>query len=85
MHPTPKGYIDLPDAIDLLGLCVNAGLDFMLSLKWVVEKSPPSVMIDELNTVLQEINVGKFPPVSRAKRMAVIICWRAGEGMRLYK
>ncbi len=50
---------ELPDAIDLLGLCVNAGLDFMLSLKWVVEKSPPSVMIDELGTVLQEINVGK--------------------------
>lgn len=50
---------ELPDAIDLLGLCVNAGLDFMLSLKWVVEKSPPSVMVDELNTVLQEINVGK--------------------------
>jgi len=50
---------DLPDAIDLLGLCVNAGLDFMLSLKWVVEKSPPSIMVDELNTVLQEINVGK--------------------------
>ena len=50
---------ELPDAIDLLGLCVNAGLDFMLSLKWVVEKSTPSVMIDELNTVLQEINVGK--------------------------
>ncbi len=50
---------ELPDAIDLLGLCVNAGLDFMLSLKWVVEKSTPSVMIEELNTVLQEINVGK--------------------------
>ena len=50
---------ELPDSIDLLGLCVNAGLDFMLSLKWVVEKSPPSVMIDELNTILQEINVGK--------------------------
>ncbi|MBF0385787.1 MAG: type II secretion system F family protein [Candidatus Omnitrophica bacterium] len=49
----------LPDAIDLLGLCVNAGLDFMLSLKWVVDKSPKSVMIEELNTVLQEINVGK--------------------------
>lgn len=56
-----KGIIvkELPDAIDLLGLCVNAGLDFMLSLKWVVEKSAPSVMIDELNTILQEINVGK--------------------------
>lgn len=50
---------ELPDAIDLLGLCVNAGLDFMLSLKWVVEKSPPSVMVDELNIVMQEINVGK--------------------------
>jgi len=56
-----KGVIikELPDAIDLLGLCVNAGLDFMLSLKWVVEKSRPSIMIEELNTVLQEINVGK--------------------------
>ena len=31
----------------------------MLSLKWVVEKSPRSVMIDELDTVLQEISVGK--------------------------
>ncbi len=50
---------ELPDAIDLLGLCVNAGLDFMLSLRWVVEKSPPSAMIEELNMVLQEINVGK--------------------------
>lgn len=56
-----KGIIvrELPDAIDLLGLCVNAGLDFMLALKWVVEKSPPSVMVSELNTLLQEINVGK--------------------------
>lgn len=50
---------ELPDAIDLLGLCVNAGLDFMLALKWVIEKSPPSVFISELNIVLQEINVGK--------------------------
>ncbi len=50
---------EMPDAIDLLGLCVNAGLDFMLALKWVVEKSPPSIMISELNVLLQEINVGK--------------------------
>lgn len=56
-----KGGIlkQLPDAIDLLALCVNAGLDFMLALKWVVEKSTPSIMINELNIVLQEINVGK--------------------------
>ena len=50
---------ELPNAIDLLGLCVNAGLDFMLALKWVVEKSTPSVMVNELNILLQEINVGK--------------------------
>ena len=50
---------DLPDAIDLLSLCVNAGLDFMLSLKWVVSKSSPSVIISEFNVILQEINVGK--------------------------
>ncbi len=49
----------LPDTVDLLGLCVNAGLDFMMALKWVVEKSPPTVFVSELNNVLQEINVGK--------------------------
>ncbi|MFT5387936.1 MAG: tight adherence protein C [Lysobacterales bacterium] len=50
---------ELPDAIDLLALCVNAGLDFMLALKWVVQKSSPSVVVDEFNIMLQEINVGK--------------------------
>lgn len=50
---------ELPDVIDLLGLCVNAGLDFMLALKWVVEKSKPSILTGELNLVMQEINVGK--------------------------
>ncbi len=49
----------LPDTVDLLGLCVNAGLDFMMALKWVVEKSAPTVLIGEMNNVLQEINVGK--------------------------
>ena len=50
---------ELPDAIDLLTLCVNAGLDFMLALKWIVEKSSPSVVMSEFNTVMQEINLGK--------------------------
>lgn len=49
----------LPDTVDLLGLCVNAGLDFMMALKWVVEKSPPSVVVTELGNLLQEISVGK--------------------------
>jgi tight adherence protein C len=49
----------LPDTVDLLGLCVNAGLDFMMALKYVVEKSTPTVIIDELRNMMQEINVGK--------------------------
>ncbi|MDP2940625.1 MAG: type II secretion system F family protein [Candidatus Omnitrophota bacterium] len=50
---------NLPDAIDLLNLCVNAGLDFMLALKWVIDKSPANALIDELNLVMQEINLGR--------------------------
>jgi len=49
----------LPDTVDLLGLCVNAGLDFMMALKYVVEKSNPTVIVDELRNMMQEINVGK--------------------------
>lgn len=49
----------LPDTIDLLNLCVNAGLDFMLALKWVVEKSQPNILIDELKNLMQEIGIGK--------------------------
>jgi tight adherence protein C len=50
---------DLPDTVDLLALCVNAGLDFMMALKYLVEKSPPTVIMDELGNMMQEINVGK--------------------------
>ena len=57
---------NLPDTIDLLSLCVNAGLDFMLALKWVIEKSKPSALIEELNLVLQEISVGKARRVALA-------------------
>jgi len=49
----------LPDTVDLLGLCVNAGLDFMMALKYVVEKSAVTVITDELRNMMQEINVGK--------------------------
>lgn len=49
----------LPDTIDLLSLCVNAGLDFMLALKWVIEKSQPNLLIEELRNLMQEIGIGK--------------------------
>lgn len=50
---------ELPDAVDLLGLCVNAGLDFMMAIKYIIEKSPPSIVIEELKIMMQEISVGK--------------------------
>jgi len=58
---TYKGKIlrALPDTIDLLSLCVSAGLDFMLAVKWVVERSQSNALIEELSLVLQEIKVGK--------------------------
>ncbi len=50
---------ELPDTVDLLGLCVNAGLDFMMALKYVIEKSSRTIIIQELQNMIQEINVGK--------------------------
>ncbi len=50
---------DLPDTVDLLGLCVNAGLDFMMALKYVIDKSITVPIIMELQNMLQEINMGK--------------------------
>ena len=49
----------LPETIDLLSLCVGAGLDFMAAVRWVVEKVSSNPMIEELILVLKEINVGK--------------------------
>ena len=49
----------LPDIVDLLGLCVSAGLDFMMALKWVVEKAPFNIVVEEMSTLLQEISIGK--------------------------
>ncbi len=50
---------ELPDAVDLLGLCVNAGLDFMMAIKYIIEKSHPTIVIEELKIMMQEISVGK--------------------------
>jgi tight adherence protein C len=49
----------LPDVVDLLSLCVDAGLDFMAASKWIVEKSNPNAFIEEMSLVLHEIKVGK--------------------------
>lgn len=49
----------LPDVIDLLSLCVNAGLDFGVAVKWVMDKSKPTPLIEELGLFLMETKVGK--------------------------
>lgn len=59
----------LPETIDLLGLCVGAGLDFMAAVRWVVDKVAVNPMIEELTLVLKEINVGK-PRVEALRDMS---------------
>jgi tight adherence protein C len=50
----------LPETVDILGLCVEAGLDFTSALRWIVEKKIYSnPMIEELTVVLEEIKWGK--------------------------
>jgi len=59
----------LPETVDLLGLCVEAGLDFTTSVKWVIEKVPKNPIIEELAFVLEEIKWGK-PRTQALKDMA---------------
>jgi len=49
----------LPEAIDLLVLCVEGGLDFMIGLRWVVERSPRNALINEFLFVLHEVKIGR--------------------------
>jgi tight adherence protein C len=59
----------LPETVDLLGLCVEAGLDFSTSLKWVIEKVPKNPMIEEFVFLAEEIKWGK-PRVQALKDMS---------------
>lgn len=49
----------MPETIDLLGLCIEAGLDFTNAVKWVIDKTPSTPLIEELAFVLEEIKWGK--------------------------
>jgi tight adherence protein C len=49
----------IPETVDLLGLCVEAGLDFTTSVKWIIEKIPRNPLLEELAFVLEEIKWGK--------------------------
>ncbi len=49
----------LPETVDLLGLCIEAGLDFVTSMNWLIDKVPNNPMIEELSFVYEEIKWGK--------------------------
>ena len=59
----------LPETIDLLGLCIEAGLDFVSSVRWVIDKTPSTPMLEELGFVLEEIKWGK-PRIQALKDMS---------------
>jgi tight adherence protein C len=50
---------DLPEVVDLLNLCIDAGLDFMSSLSRVVREFRMCPTTEELGLVVQEVRVGK--------------------------
>ena len=59
----------LPEMVDLIGLCLEAGLDFTMSVKWIVEKTRSNPLIEELTIVLEEIKWSK-PRAQALKDMA---------------
>ena len=59
----------LPETIDLLSLCMEAGLDFSMSMEWIVKKTRNNPMLEELAFVLEQIKWGK-PRLQALKDMA---------------
>ncbi|MFA5092506.1 MAG: type II secretion system F family protein [Candidatus Omnitrophota bacterium] len=49
----------LPETVDLLSLCIEAGLDFISAARWVIDKTPRTPMTEELAFVLEEVKWGK--------------------------
>jgi tight adherence protein C len=47
-----------PDTIDLINLCVDAGLDFMQGLRWVVERTKPNPLTREFSRIVKEVKMG---------------------------
>ncbi len=50
---------DLPELVDLLSLCVDAGMDFMNALTRVTKEFRRCATTEELGIALQEVRVGK--------------------------
>jgi len=50
---------DLPEVVDLISLCVDAGIDFMNSLGRIIKEFRKCPTTEELGIVIQEVRVGK--------------------------
>ena len=63
--------MNMPFAVDMLALSVEAGLDFIAAMTKVVEKAKPSALNEEFTILLKEIKVG----ASRAEALRNM-AWR---------
>lgn len=59
----------LPDVLDLLTVCIEAGMGLSAAIHKVVEQMPPSALLVELGRTLQEMQVGK-PRADALRAMA---------------
>ncbi len=48
----------MPFIVDMLALSVEAGLDFMAAIQRVIEKAPPSALVEEFESLIRETRVG---------------------------
>lgn len=48
----------MPFIVDMLALSVEAGLDFMAAIQKVIEKAPPSPLVEEFETLIRETRIG---------------------------
>lgn len=49
----------MPETIDILGLCISAGLDFVGAAQWVIAKVRWNAFIEELKKVIDQVTLGK--------------------------
>lgn len=48
----------MPFIVDMLALSVEAGLDFMAAIQRVIDKAPPSPLVEEFETLIRETKIG---------------------------
>ncbi len=48
----------MPFIVDMLALSVEAGLDFMAAIQRVIDKAPPSPLVEEFESLIRETKIG---------------------------